>query len=208
MGWGERLTGGGVNVVQIFEKWETVVAFLPFVLSSIRSGPFHGLNWAFGSIAYFGGLSCIVSLGQSTTTPWCVRKSIPSSSVQLKLGQKMRYATSSSSPKPIRNQWLAFVWLVQLSTDCSVMDNASRGISSHLRVGKADMLTREHAAPVSIKGLIFYPWNCPCPTRCNPPGIKIDILVKRCVVCHLKAWTLLIIVAKKTHSLIRLIGNK
>ncbi len=32
-------------------------------------------------------------------------------------------------------------------------------------------------------------------TRCNPPGIKIDIMAKRCVICHLKAWTLLIIVA-------------
>ncbi len=31
--------------------------------------------------------------------------------------------------------------------------------------------------------------------RCNPPGIKIDIVAKRCVICHLKAWTLLIIVA-------------
>ncbi len=31
-------------------------------------------------------------------------------------------------------------------------------------------------------------------TRCNPPGIKIDIVAKRCVICHLKAWTLLIIV--------------
>ncbi len=30
--------------------------------------------------------------------------------------------------------------------------------------------------------------------RCNPPGIKIDIMAKRCVICHLKAWTLLIIV--------------
>ncbi len=26
-------------------------------------------------------------------------------------------------------------------------------------------------------------------SRHNPPGIKIDILAKRCVMCHLKAWT-------------------
>ncbi len=32
-------------------------------------------------------------------------------------------------------------------------------------------------------------------SRCNPPGIKIDFVAKRCVICYLKAWTLLIIVA-------------
>ncbi len=32
-------------------------------------------------------------------------------------------------------------------------------------------------------------------TRCNPRGIKIDILAKRYVICHLKTWALLIIVA-------------
>ncbi len=32
-------------------------------------------------------------------------------------------------------------------------------------------------------------------TRCNPPGITIDILAKRYVICHLKACALLIIVA-------------
>ncbi len=51
----------------------------------------------------------------------------------------------------------------------------------------------------------------PCldpPTRCNAPGIKIDIMAKRCVICHLKAWTLLIIVAQITNSLTGYIGRK
>ncbi len=59
---------------------------------------------AVGSITSFRGLAYTVRLAQWTTTPWCMRKSVPSSSLQLKLGQQMRLATSSSSTKPISNR--------------------------------------------------------------------------------------------------------
>ncbi len=45
-------------------------------------------------------------------------------------------------------------------------------------------------------------------SRCNPLGIKIHILAKRCVKCHIKVRTLLIIVIYIGNSLIRSIGRK
>ncbi len=45
-------------------------------------------------------------------------------------------------------------------------------------------------------------------TRCNPLGITIYIPAKRYVICHLKAWSLLMIVALIKKSLIRILGRK
>ncbi len=50
--------------------------------------------------------------------------------------------------------------------------------------------------------------NASSQARCKHLEIKFDILAKRCVICHLNAWTLLIIVAWiKIHLCVELDAN-
>ncbi len=58
-------------------------------------------------------------------------------------------------------------------------------VTTELLVIRMDLPFAPNWLPTGSRTVFFYMgWR----KRCNHPGIKIDVLGKRCVKCHLKAW--------------------